>query len=592
MATPPTIDTNIDNYTISDLLTILDIDEPTVENVTNNTNKYISKFMKEKNPGMISFFQDMQGELIQYAKELETSANPAEYGPSQKQTMNWWNNESLSQIETQNQENAQTAAQLNEQKTKQLQNQTNKITDRVQKINVYDNNHVPMTREQLGVTNTASVPISQDTLNPNLKNIISRLINLDSQYRPSINANDNSTDYTFDLSEPLLNVLSIRLYSIQIPYTWYTFDITYGNTCFWITTIDPSTNMIQRFTTNTITGESVAGISISIPPGNYNTFTLPVAINQALYNAGFTTLPNPATNPAVVTSPVTCPVTINSSNYKLTINIYGLVYTNPVDPTQTATIDNTSTLIFFDPTAEYICTNSCVQNLAINQTMGWNMGFRLPQIPVLQAGNTAVAVVDMYGPKYLIIVLDDYNQNHINNGLIGIDEPSTILKLPTYYTPDMPYTCTRANPIPTNLSVNSIEVAQDIDAGTLLMDKLNVTYAPTQQILPSSPRTLTQSQIYSINQILKNNEKTYNYKLSCPTTPNTFAIIPLKVTGFKTGDVYTEFGGSLQDNKRTYFGPVNITRMRIKLLDDKGNILNLNGSNWCITIISENLYQY
>jgi hypothetical protein len=53
-----------------------------------------------------------------------------------------------------------------------------------------------------------------------------------------------------------------------------------------------------------------------------------------------------------------------------------------------------------------------------------------------------------------------------------------------------------------------------------------------------------------------------------------------------------EFSGSLQDNKRTYFGPVNIDRMRVRLLDDKGNILNLNGAEWSISIISENLYQY
>ena len=176
--------------------------------------------------------------------------------------------------------------------------------------------------------------------------------------------------------------------------------------------------------------------------------------------------------------------------------------------------------------------------------------------------------------------------------MIGIDEPSTILKLPSYYRPDMPYTCTRANPIASNIQLNSIILENDVDAGTLIVDKLNTTYAPTQQILPSSPRTLTQSQIYSINEILKNNEKSYNYKLSSPTSSDTFAIIPLKIHGLKIGDNYVEFGGSLQDNKRTYFGPVNITKLRIKLLDDKGNVLNLNGCNWCITIISENLYQY
>jgi len=35
------IDTNINNYTISELLTILDIDSPTEDNVTNATNKFI-----------------------------------------------------------------------------------------------------------------------------------------------------------------------------------------------------------------------------------------------------------------------------------------------------------------------------------------------------------------------------------------------------------------------------------------------------------------------------------------------------------------------------------------------------------------------
>ena len=59
-----------------------------------------------------------------------------------------------------------------------------------------------------------------------------------------------------------------------------------------------------------------------------------------------------------------------------------------------------------------------------------------------------------------------------------------------------------------------------------------------------------------------------------------------------TGDLYVEFSGSLQDNKRIYFGPVDIDRMRVKLLDDKGNVVDLHGADWSITLISENLYQY
>ena len=89
----------------------------------------------------------------------------------------------------------------------------------------------------------------------------------------------------------------------------------------------------------------------------------------------------------------------------------------------------------------------------------------------------------------------------------------------------------------------------------------------------------------------KNNENNTTYKSAAPTTTDTFAIIPIKGNvGF--GDVYTDFSGSVQDNKRTYFGPVRIDRLHIKLLDDKGNLLDLHGLDWSITLICENLYQY
>jgi hypothetical protein len=54
----------------------------------------------------------------------------------------------------------------------------------------------------------------------------------------------------------------------------------------------------------------------------------------------------------------------------------------------------------------------------------------------------------------------------------------------------------------------------------------------------------------------------------------------------------TDLGSSLAYNRRTYFGPVNIQRLSVSLQDDKGNLLNLNGADWAIAIIVEQLYQY
>ena len=72
------------------------------------------------------------------------------------------------------------------------------------------------------------------------------------------------------------------------------------------------------------------------------------------------------------------------------------------------------------------------------------------------------------------------------------------------------------------------------------------------------------------------------------------AILPLKggSANIPTGVLLSEFSGSLQQNVRTYYGPVNIDRMAVKLLDDKGNVLNLNGCDWCVTLIATCLYQY
>jgi hypothetical protein len=546
----PQIDTNIENYTVSELLTILDLDTVDKDEIIKKTNEYINKFTKEKNPDMVTFFRNMKTELLSYAEELENE-DPvtAELGPAKEQSDAWYENEDLKQKDSV---------------------QKDKITERKQKIGVFNNPHVPMKREQLGVSNTFNVGIAQDVLNPNLKNVTSRIIVLDSQYRQSTNPSETASDYTLDLSEPLLNVLSLRLYSFSIPYTWYVIDNAYGNTCFWLT-----------FVNNT--GAPIISVKISIEPGNYTNATMVSALTSALAAANI----NTTTIHSILSIPTTpsVPVYISPISGKLIFNLYGATYNE-------LTVDQSTIITFFDVTSDLSCNSNCTSSMAVNQTLGWVLGFRVPVENVKQSGNLAIAVLDLYGPKYFILVIDDLNQNHINNGLIGITETSKVLKLPSYYSPDLPYICIPANPNGSNVYANSARLANDEDAGTLIMDKLNATYAASPRLLPSAPRTLTQSQLYTINEIIKNNERTYNYKLKSPVVSDTFAILPIKLGSMKTGDVNVEFGGSMQDNKRIYFGPVNISRLRIKLLDDRGNIVNLNGCDWCVTIISENLYQY
>jgi hypothetical protein len=579
-------DTNVSNYTLSELLTIVEIDNEhtNYDDILDKTNHLIKKF-KVKNPILSNFFKEVQIQLLQYAEDLEAESdddtsgkivveprgssvegfgnmsNEAIYSAGEKQISDWYENENLTQSD---------------------QNQENKITQRKQKIGVFGNQHAPMNREQIATTDTFTLPVKQDSLNPNLKNTITRFVNLDSQFRQyTSGAESSSTNYTFDLSDTLKNALSLSLYSYQIPFSWYVIDEAYGNTCFWV--VDTSSN-------NTI--------PVSVPSGNYSQTGFQTQLNTSFQNAGFST---PAVSGYVEANN---PVYYNSNNGKITLFLYDGSYNDPEGVLTSFTITSETSIVFYDFTGILQCNVSCASNINhyFNNTLGWIMGYKLPYINIDPSGNTASSVLDLNGTKYLILVLDDYNQNHVNNSLVSISQYSNNLKIPSYYSPDLPYTCLTPDQQGNNLKalvdsvvLQSVFDNQTVNAqnGLLIAGKYEDDYSATQIVLPSAPRTLTRAQIYTINEINKNNNNLTNYLAKAPTSSDIFAIIPVKTsTGVPTGSLLVEFSGSLQDNTRVYFGPVNIERMAIKLLDDKGNVLNLNGNDWCCTFVCECLYQY
>ena len=551
-----TVDTNVNNYSTEELLRVLDldIDNPNKQDMINMTNKYIQKFNNEKNEIMAKFFQDMQKRLAQYIDKIPPLNEDAE-----KQIDRWYKNENLPQVED--------------------PVQKDKVTDRFQKIDVlndpYNVQQMPFNRKELGVGNTKIIDVQQDKLNPTLQNTITRIINIDSKYRQSdgLNYNQSNTNFSIDLSEHLVNVLSMKVYTIQVPQSWYAIDTVYGNTCFFITFYNNSTGQLETYAT------------VSLEPGNYSVVkgtnnNIVDYLIAAITNAGIT-FPSSAESP----------VSYNYVNGKITFYLNGGTYTDPTN-NKSYVIDETSVIVFFDPNGEYTCGYSCGQTFNINSTLGWILGFRVPLINVVASGNSGIGVVDIYGPRYLMLVIDDLNQNHINNGVVVISQYNKTLKLPTYYSPDLPYVCNDANPFGTSLLDKSNKLQNDPDVGILLVDKFDANYTKTVTVLPSAPRTLTQAQLYSINEIMKNNSMNDNYRLQAPTHSDLLAIIPLTYKTNTTGELVLIDSSTLQLNKRTYFGPVNIDRMHVQLLDDRGNLLNLNSVNWSVTLICECLYQY
>jgi len=561
------VDTDVSSYTISELMAIIEVNDIDPEEIIKNTTALISKF-KDSNPQLSVFFMDVQSQLLQYSQGLLAEkkedlsgkiivegfgnrTNDAIYPAGDKQVSDWYKNENLTQTD---------------------QNQVNKITNRQQKIGVFGNEHAPMNREQIATTDNFQLPVKQDSLNPNLKNTISRFVNLDSQFRQyTSGADSNATDYTLDLSDTLKDTLSMSVYSYQIPYSWYAIDINYGNTCLWI--IDNNNNYVAN---------------VSIAPGNYSQTQFVSTLGASFASAGF----DPSLNI----------VQYNQNSGNITLNFAGVSYTNSDGNIYSITTE--TSILFYDFTGEFQCNNTCYSKTHnfFNNTLGWLMGYRVPYLNVNLSGNIAPAILDLNGPKYLILVIDDYNQNHVNNTLVSISQFSNTLKMPSYYSPDLPYTCTQPNQNSTNLqeliagvteqSIFDFQNSNPLN-GLLIAGKYNQDYTSTQVLLPSAPRTLTQAQIYTINQISANSNNLTNYLSKAPTTSDILGILPIKTsTGVPTGTLIVDFSGSLKDNTRTYFGPVNIDRMAVKLLDDKGNVLNLNGNDWCVTLVCECLYQY
>ena len=583
--------TNIEDYSIADLLTILNIhdDHPTKFQVKDEANKLITKLRLERKIDLMEFIAEARDKLIEAITYEEGDEDQVYTGQDNTiltadkdniqndestQQGNWWQNQYPAQAD---------------------EVERTKPTDRKQKVEIFDkegkqNNAFVMNRERLGVLQSHPIPVVQGTINPNLKNIISRIVSIDSQYRANIvpysdnniNASSFNTDFTFDLSERLSNVLSIKLNSIQIPTSWYIFDDSLGNTCF----------RYQEDTDNPL--------FVKIPSGNY---TLPF-LNSYFKNY------TPALKLYLTVDEVTGKLIFCSTISTITLTFYDT--------------------FMFNSCLDQSCGSS---QMKLNQNLGWNLGYRtnsentlvitinndsinppaapsnqLPPpntagFPAGYAGyryyNIAQAPANFYGPTYFLLVVDDFNNNRVNNSLVTISNVSNKLELPAYYN---------------TAYKNANNTFATVGCPTATDPALPVPPAVLPYMTKSSPRQLTQAQLYTANEILFN-RTTFSNKTFGPSSADVLALIPLAGIGaLRTklaynldalGNVestnlansqfsqpYIALATGLEANERTYFGPVNLDRLRVRLLDDKGNLVNLNDVDWSFSLIIQQLYQY
>ena len=239
-------------------------------------------------------------------------------------------------------------------------------------------------------------------------------------------------------------------------------------------------------------------------------------------------------------------------------------------------------IIFYDGNAFAECYAgvSSIRSATSDATLGWLMGFRnkltyelndttITNYPstdlssrnnVLSIEGDSVVSTDLYNK--LFIVLDDYNQSRLNDGLITNITNEDNIALPSY--------ATRNRIICHPVSGEIIyDLNQSLSGNVLSENRVQAAIAISDENANTSSRQGGKG----------------------PFAKDVFAVIPIKTNSLNPGQVYTEFGGTLQNQERIYFGPVNISRMSVKLMTDRGDVVDLNGADWTFSLIAEQLYQ-
>ena len=230
----------------------------------------------------------------------------------------------------------------------------------------------------------------QGIINPLKKRTIVKNLNIDSRFRDNYYSTLASN---FHLNLPMIfnGVVKMQLASIELPTTFYAVSKQYGNNFFSIKLTNASGTTFSEV--------------INIPDGNYTQVTIMNEINKQLSNLAITVDPE-----------------------------YGHIVFN-INLTGSET-GSAQTIVGFDgsqsPNASFELNFQASRfgiddrNTPLPLKFGWNLGFR-NGIYINNNNYVSESVVDLTGPRYLYLVVDDHN-NNVNNGFFSAFNSSILNK--------------------------------------------------------------------------------------------------------------------------------------------------------------------
>ena len=218
-------------------------------------------------------------------------------------------------------------------------------------------------------------------INPIKKRTIKKNLNIDTKFRENYYTS-SASNFNFSLPINFNDVLQMQLASIELPTTYYVVSKQYGNNFFNIT-VDASSTVIN------------------IPDGNYTQETIMDAINNQLSLAG---------------APY--------SDVVFTINLTNGTTGSGQTLVGFSTLPTAHTILELNFQADRYGVSD--RNTPLPLKLGWILGFR-NGIYTGSINYVSEGVVDIKGPKYFFLVVDDYN-NSVNNNFYSAFNSSILNK--------------------------------------------------------------------------------------------------------------------------------------------------------------------
>ena len=204
--------------------------------------------------------------------------------------------------------------------------------------------------------------------------------------------------------------------------------------------------------------------------------------------------------------------------------------------------------------------------------------------------------------KYLMALIDDYQYSRIPTQLVTTQQSETIPDKPYQHAfqknnvPKLSTTCSFSLP-PYNSSYkkNCTIEQEDIFVHNYFTKTDEIFNIKNTVIkLQSNPRLDTQANIYKENVIKQTASNKDSSQLDQSYNKSNVLVCmpyPSRISVFNPINNIT-FTSQLSLITREYFGPVNISKLKIQLLNDEGYIIDLANQDWSIVIEAEVLYQF